>query len=354
MRFVVCSGMAALIALGGCVSYTITPPAAGPRASIGVAGQPPLSPVEYEEQDISFKNRVLDEEESSLYRVRYIRFPSYGDNGQEDNLVTGRYYESKRPGKKPLVIIVPIPDGHTYPAEKMTAYLKSHSQGEVNIFNMTIDKDIVDWSGMAAAEDEAAFMQRLGRSAQREWTTVVDIRRTIDWAEARPELDDERIGLLGFSHGGFLAAGVAVQEPRLAATVLVMAGALLHQPMVRCDLERSQGMRSKALSEFGWSEAELESRIESEFSYFEPANFPDRVDPSTVLIVEAAKDDCIPETARDALWETMGHPQRILLNYRHKQAFLSMTPLRLMWLRHRIWDFLQDTLEIEPPTEKAL
>ena len=153
--------------------------------------------------------------------------------------------------------------------------------------------------------------------------------------------------MLGFSHGGILAAGVAVQDPRLASVVLVMAGALLHQPMVHCELQRSAGMRSKALNEFGWTEAELEARIEGEFSYFEPANFPGRVDPSKVLIVEAARDDCIPAAAREALWETMGRPQRILLDYKHKQAFLTMTPLRLLWLRHRIWDFLKSSLEVE-------
>jgi dienelactone hydrolase len=229
----------------------------------------------------------------------------------------------------------------------MTAYIKSHSLGEVNVFNMDGKKDLVDWEGLATAADEAAFMERLDESAEREWTTIIDIRRTVDWAEARSEIDAKKIALMGFSQGGMLAAGVVVQEPRIAATVLVMSGALAHQAIARCQLERSEGMKAKAFSDFGWSREELESRVESRFRAVEPANYPGRVDPSTVLIVEAAKDDCIPESGREALWETMGRPQRILLNYKHKQAFLSMTPLRLMWLRHRIWDFLQDSLEIE-------
>jgi pimeloyl-ACP methyl ester carboxylesterase len=354
MRGLASTAVTALIAMVGCVSYTTSPPAPSPSTSLDPSGPSSFPSVDYEKQEIAFKNRVLDEEESSLYRVRYIRFPSHGENGQDDNLVTGKYYESKRPGKKPLVIIVPIPDGHDYPVKKMTAYLKAHSRGEVNVFSLVIDRDIVDWKGMASSVDEAAFMERLEKSAEREWTTVIDIRRTMDWAEARPEIDSERIGILGFSHGGIVAAGVAVQEPRLAATVLVMAGALLHQPMVRCELERSEGMRSKALSEFGWSEEELESRIEREFSFFEPANFPGRVDPSKVLIVEAAQDDCIPESGREALWETMGRPERVLLDYKHKRAFLSMTPLRLFWLRHRIWDFLRDSLQVETHARETL
>jgi dienelactone hydrolase len=334
--------------LMGCVSYTSKPLEPAPRASIEVDGITSLPPAEYEKQEISFKNRILDEEESSLYGVRFIRFPSYGDNGQEGNLVTGRYYESKRPGKKPLVIIVPLPAGHTYPAEKMTAYLRSHSLGDVNIFNMDGKKDLVDWAGLAAAPDEAAFMERLEKSAGRQRTTVIDIRRVIDWAEVRPEIDTERIALMGFSQGGMIAASVSVQEPRVSTTVLVMAGALAHQAIVHCTLERSEGMKAKAFEEFGWTPGELESRIESRFRAVEPSSYPGRVDPSTVLIVEAAKDDCIPEAGREALWETMGRPQRILLDYKHKQAFLSMTPLRLMWLRHRIWEFLQRSFEFDP------
>jgi len=347
MRVICVSAIAALIALMGCVSHTRSPSAPEPTEPLDSGQLSPHGTADYEKQEIVFKNRMLDKEENSFYRVRYIRFSSYGDNGQEDNLVTGKYYESKLPGKKPLVIILPIPAGHNYPAQRMTTYLKRHSRGSINIFTMNGKGDLVDWVGLAAATDEAEFMERLDKSAEREWTMIIDVRRTIDWAEARSEVDAERIGLVGFSHGGMVAAGVAVQEPRVATTVLVMSGALVHLVAARCTLERSEGMKAKALSEFGWSQEELESRVETKFRLFEPANHPGRVDPSTVLIVEAAKDNCIPESSREALWETMGRPERLLLDYRHRMAFLSMTPLRLSWLQPRIWSFLQRSLEIE-------
>jgi hypothetical protein len=185
MRVLVGPATAMLMALMGCVSHTSLPPAPSPAASIHLDRSSPTPPsFEYERSEIAFKNRMLDDEESSLYRVRYIRFPSYGENGQQDNLVSGKYYESKTPGRKPLVIIVPIPDSHAYPAAKMTAYLKTHSQGEINVFDMLIERDIVEWQGMASAPDEATFMRRLEKSAKREWTTVIDIRRVIDWASA--------------------------------------------------------------------------------------------------------------------------------------------------------------------------
>jgi hypothetical protein len=111
-------------------------------------------------------------------------------------------------------------------------------------------------------------------------------------------------------------------------------------------LSRGEAAKNRAQSGFGWSLADLEHRLEPIFAPFDPASYPGRVDPSRVLIVEAARDQCMPRTGREALWEAMGRPRRIRLDYRHKQAFLAMTPLGFNWLRHRIWEFLQQTLEL--------
>jgi dienelactone hydrolase len=299
----------------------------------------------YQRSEIPFKNRMLDEEETSLYRVRYVRFPSVGDNGQPDNLVRGKYYESKLPGRKPMVIVLPIWGRHVYPSEKMTAYLKRRSGGRVNVFLMEGEEHLIDWQALVGAADEAAYLDLWEQGAQREWVTITDIRRTIDWAETRADLDPERIGLVGFSHGAMVAGAVAAQEPRLAATALVMGGALAHQVLTRCPLTRSEPAKAKAAADFGWSLEDLERRLEPIFAPLDAASYPGRVDPSRVLIVEAARDQCMTQSSRKALWKAMSRPQRLLLDYRHKQAFLAMTPLGFNWLRRQIWDFLQQTLE---------
>ena len=100
--------------------------------------------------------------------------------------------------------------------------------------------DAIDWQALATAADEGAYLDIWGQGARREWVTITDIRRTIDWAETRADLDPERIGLMGFSHGAIVAGAVAAQEPRLAATALVMGSALAHQVLTRCPLKRSQ------------------------------------------------------------------------------------------------------------------
>jgi hypothetical protein len=63
-----------------------------------------------------------------------------------------------------------------------------------------------------------------------------------------------------------------------------------------------------------------------------------------VLIVDASNDDCIPTVCRESLWTTLGRPERITMNYDHKRAFYSITPLGLNWMRYRIWEFLEPRL----------
>ena len=336
--------LAAAFGLAGCIAHSTIPSSSVTSASHFEyeSSSDPL--FVYERTEIPFKNRMLDEEETPQYRVRYIRFPSIGDNGQPDDLVRGKYYESKIPGPKPMVIVLPIWGRHVYPSTKITTYLKRHSGGGVNVFYLEGGEDLFDWKALGSAPTEEAYLDLFEDGAQRELVTITDIRRVIDWAEGRPELDSNRIGLVGFSHGAMVAAAVAAQEPRLAATVLVMGGALAHAVIARCPLARSEPARTRATEAFGWSVEDLERRIEPILAPLDPASYPGRVDPERVLIVEAARDECMTESGREALWEAMDRPERIRLDYRHKQAFLTMTPLKMNWLRHRIWSFFQQTL----------
>ena len=154
------------------------------------------------------------------------------------------------------------------------------------------------------------------------------------------------MGLIGFSHSAVVAATVAAHEPRLGATVVVMGGGLVHEILARCPLKRSRGMRQKATVDFGWSLDELADRLEPIIQPFDPVSYPGRVDPETVLVVEATQDECMPEAGRRALFEALGRPERISIAAGHQRAFLAMTPLTFNRLHSWIWDFLDRRLQI--------
>ncbi len=126
--------------------------------------------------------------ETERYRVRWVRFPSVGHNGQPDNLVAGHYYESKLPGRKPIVIVLPIWGGHAYPSDKMAARLRHASRGRAHVFLMSGEDALFDWEGLATAPDPETFLALWQEGANRERTIVIDVRRIVDWASARDDV----------------------------------------------------------------------------------------------------------------------------------------------------------------------
>lgn len=330
--------------LGGCTSHTTTSLSSEPESLTSSTVAATRSVFDYERTSIPFENDVLDEEETRNYVVRFIHFPSLGDNRQRRDQVSGKYYESKHPGKKPLIIVLPIFGGHAFPPKTMTLYLRRAAEGSAHVFHMQGEQNLTDWWGLKHAPDEESFMDLWQTTAQAEYNTIINIRRTIDWAQARPEVDPDRIAVIGFSRGAVMAAVAAANDDRLAATVLVMGGAHPHEALAACPMLRGRGVQKKVQKEFGWTLDEFADRLEPLYLDLDPANFAGLVDPARVLIVEAGKDECIPADAREALWLAMGQPERILIPHGHKRSFLSMTALGQEWLQKEIWSFLQDTL----------
>ena len=328
----------------GCTAHIHTPF----QLDVNTRPEQKLEPhiLPYEKGPVPFENTIIQQDPKLPYQVRYLKIPSIGENGQDNNLIEALYYRSNTTGKLPLVIVLPIWGegfGLTYPPEKITSTLRSRSHGGMHILRVLGERDIIDWEAVGEAETEEMFLSIMSRMAQREATNIVDISRVVDWAERCDEIDATRIGLIGFSHSAITGSMMAVNELRFAAVVLVMGGAHPHRVLAVCDSDAAR-LRDKILPRFGWTVAEYEQAIEPLFRPVDSANYPGRADPSRILIFDSHEDQCIPQDARDDLWEALGRPARISLSYRHKTSFLSMTPLGLNWMRHEIYEFLESTL----------
>jgi len=332
----------ALVAAGCFTSHVRTPytDAGDVQGSRSFETAPPFT---YEKVDVPFTNHVAGTGVSSQYELRLLEIPSIGDNGQQDNLVTAKYYRSTLPGSHPLVIVLPIWGSYTYPPRKFSSSIQRRSNGAAHVLHVQGDTHLADWSGLVAATDESEFLELWREAVERQRVTIVDVRRLIDWAEQRPEIDADRVALIGCSLGAVVAGTIATQEPRLAATVTVMGGSHLHSVLASCDGKRATIVQEKAES-FGWSREEFEAQLEPIMSVVDAAEYPDRVDPRRVLIIEANRDKCVPEEAREDFWLALGRPERISMDYDHAPAFYSMTPIGLSWMRRRIWEFLEPRL----------
>lgn len=296
----------------------------------------------YEAETIDAASRLTDRKRH--YEIRRLSFPSIGDNGQSGNLVTVDYHRSLAPGAHPVVIVLPIWGRHVYPSNAITRTLRKRSAGDLHVLNVHGESFLIDWPALGVTTDEDEFIELWAQGAEREITTVIDMRRLLDWAEAQPEIDSDRIGLIGFSHGAMLAPAVVTQEPRFSAAVLVMGGTDAHEVIARCIGARTEDVQIHADQTFGWSRDEMAAILEPIYRPLNAANYPGRIDPSQVLIIDAGRDECVPKSSRDALWEAMGRPERITINATHRHAFYAMTPLNLNWMRKRIWTFFEDRL----------
>ncbi|HSA81318.1 MAG TPA: dienelactone hydrolase family protein [Geminicoccaceae bacterium] len=281
--------------------------------------------------------------EEPHYWIRPVAIPSVGENGQAGDLVTARYYQGKRAGAKPLVIVLPIWGIHEYPSSTISAGLRERGAGAINVLQILGERPLFDWDALDDVESEAEFFAMLDRMIDRFVATVVDIRRLVDWAETRPDIDRERIGLIGFSMSALVASVTIAHEPRLAAGVLVMGGADPHEILAACNRE-IEDARERIRAQLGWSLERFRRELEQALAGINPARFAGMTDPSRVLIIEAGADTCVPRSARERLWHAMGRPERIAYSYDHRMAFLAMTFLGGYNLQRQVYRFLDRTL----------
>ena len=237
------------------------------------------------------------------YVARLLRFPSAGENGQDGDMVTVRYYEITSGGPKPLVVILPIWGTYTYPPAIVASDLLG--AGRVNVARILGDRTVVDWKALASAQDVDGFQIEVRRMVERVRSTVIDVRRLLDWAETRPAIDPRRVALIGFSESTFQVAGVMASDARPAAAVLVMGGAHPHEIFATC-YGPPQEVRAQIRSRFGWTRSQFADALAPLMRSIDPANLGSRLNPERVLIFDAEQDDCVPRNAREALWEIMG------------------------------------------------
>lgn len=277
------------------------------------------------------------------YLTHGFSMPGSFENGQPGNLITGTYYDSGLPGKKPLVIVLPVWGVSEYPSAMMSRAILKRSDGGMNVLRVDGRNRIMAWEDIERSANLEEFIAGVSNSATRLKHAVIDVRRLIDWAVERDEIDKNRIGLVGFSVSAFTGTLVMQSDPRIRSGALIMGGAKIGKIMSECP-GNEKTTREGVIRNLGLNIRNYENTITALFEGLDPTDYPHRVNPESVLITDAAKDDCISKEARDAWWEALGRPERLSFNYDHRRSFLAMTPLGFNFLRKRIYEHLERTL----------
>jgi pimeloyl-ACP methyl ester carboxylesterase len=281
-----------------------------------------------------------------------LEYESSGHNGHPQNLVEGLYLRSRDPGPKKLVVVMPIWGTSTYPPDKISHGYARHAGKDANVIWIYGTAPLFPWATLRGAKTEAEFMAMGRDSAERYRSAVVDMRRLIDWAATQPDIDSTRIAFVGFSMSALVTATLLGNEPRIDAAVLMMGAAHYADVFAHCG-DRVAEVRDHTMKAFGWSLEQYRNFFAGLFDRADPTMYPGHYDPEKILMIDTMFDDCMPESARAALWEVTGRPERITLLYHHRTAFYSLTPLGLNFTRRKIYRFLDEALETGTPSAAA-
>lgn len=327
-----------LFAATGCMSHRNIP-----YASSLPSDPRPVGPVPSPPQKVHFEPRAVPDKPWTSHGVLnlYRPNPCGSPQGETPGAIA---YVSKEPGPKRWVVVLPIWGSSTYPPRKIVHWLLSGGQGEgTNVLWIQDTGALQDYPAMAKAKTEEEFLQEVARTAACIDAKAEDVRGWLDWIADRPETDPERIGIVGFSVGAIAGSLVMGRDPRIRSGVFVMGGGHIHQILASCSGDE-KAIREQVMKKFGWNVEQFTQVIEGPLAGVDPVAVAGNIDPSKVLFIDAGKDTCIPDSAREDLWEAMGRPERVTVNYAHKRSFLSMTILGLDVTTRKIVHFLDEKL----------
>ena len=332
-------GALALCCLNACVAHYTR----DQRTDDGYVYTPPVASEEYE-----YSTNGPVELGPPLRTLRHhdaipLSYASSGANGHARNRVEGLYLRSRVPGAKKLLIVLPIWGSSRYPPRKIAYGYAGHSGGDAHVIWLYGEPPLFPWETLWSTPSEDEWIEITEDSIERYRTAVNDTRRLIDWLGTREEVDPDRVAIIGFSMGALAAATIMGNDPRIAAGVYMVGGAMFTEVMAQCRGKAGR-MREHALRTYGWSLDDYRRFFEERIGASEPTLYAGHYDPDRILIIDARFDNCIPRVSREALWEVTGYPERITMLYRHKSAFYSLTPLGFNFARGIIYRFVDRSL----------
>jgi predicted esterase len=223
---------------------------------------------------------VSNDDELKLYRVYFTSV--------HDKRVTGLLsIPNEKEGPLPVIILLHglgdrktvdyIEAGHQYFQQSGFAVLRIDIDNHGDRKKYEYDFDLTD--------------------GYRHWTrdiitqTVFDLRRSIDFLEAREEIDAEKIGFFGISLGGIIGTIFSGVDERVKVPVIALAGG---------NLSLMFGMDA------------FTEETKDFFSMIDPINFVQEIAPRPLLMINSEHDEVIDPLTSKLLFRKAQTPKEII------------------------------------------
>ncbi len=255
--------------------------------------------------------------------VYHVTFPSpVVTECKENNTVHAEYYRPREKGPLPCVVVLDITGGDQTLSRTISTALSQNKVGAL----------FVQMAYYGPRRPKGSPLRLLSMNYQHSMAavrqTVLDIRRAAAWLEQRPEVDPQRIGILGTSLGSFMGSLAAEMEPRFRRVVVLLGGGGL----VEAYYDDPRAAAARWLWEaLGGTREKLIALIAPADPLTCAANLKDR----KLLIIAGKRDEIVPPRATEALWKASGEQKIVWYDCTHYGAALYFLPA----MRHIVEHF---------------
>ena len=265
-----------------------------------------------ESHDFDTQMKFLRELPGNGVEIFEVTFPSpVKTKTIENNTVWAEYYRPKGKTKIPCVIVLDITGGDQSLSRLIARHLAQEGVGGL----------FVQMAYYGPRRPPNSKLRLLSYDVDHTFKaitqTVLDLRRATAFMEVRPEVDKQKLGIMGTSLGSFMAALTAETEPKLGRlTVMLGGGGFIdgywdHPKAVEYrKLFEAVGGTKKIAQDF--------------IADIDPITNAHLLKNRKVLIIAAKKDEIVPPSMAENLWKASGEQRIVWLNAGHYSAALYL------------------------------
>ncbi len=251
-------------------------------------------------------------------RESLVRFPLIApDFTPTEPVVEFEWFESLQPGRRPAILFNPILGGD-YPLERGICRFFARRGFHVAMVHRKTLK--------ISPEQPANHLELLLRQG------VLRIRQVLDWMALQPQVDAERMGSFGISMGGMATVMAAAVDPRLRASVVVLAGGGIPDILVSSHDRLLTKPLRRYLAHHRMDRATLYRQLQEEVRT-DPLRLAPYVDTRRLLLVIATCDRTIGTANALRLRRALRYPQTQYLLAGHYTAYFLLPYLQFEALR---------------------
>ncbi len=250
-----------------------------------------------------------------------LTFPSPVKSGiPENDTVHAEYFRPKGKGPFPAVIVLDILDGAALVSRTQAVWLSQHGVAALCVY-------MAHYGPRKSLKNKARLLSTdIPHTIEAIRQTVLDCRCATAWLAARPEVDANRLGLIGTSLGSLVGTNVAAGEPRLRNVCLLLPGGGLVDAFYDHPLAAPYRPVVNVLGG-----KETMKRI---IAPVDPITYGPLLKQRNLLMIAASRDDIIPPSAATALWAASGKPQIIWYDTTHVGLGLHLVPALVALTAH--------------------